>query len=66
MMDKRKRIVRTIGIICWVLVLLLLFRNAREKRELAQQEQETIASEMQAEQIERAEDEISTIILPSE
>ena len=65
-MDKRKRIVRTIGIICWVLVLLLLFRNAREKRELAQQEQETIASEMQAEQIERAEDEISTIILPSE
>ena len=66
MMDKRKRIVRTIGIICWVLVLLLLFRNAREKRELAQQEQETIASEMQAEQIERAEDEISTIILSSE
>lgn len=66
MMDKRKRIVRTIGIICWVLVLLLLFRNAREKRELAQQEQETIAREMQAEQIERAEDEISTIILPSE
>ncbi len=65
-MDKRKRIVRTIGIICWVLVLLLLFRNAREKRELAQQEQETIAREMQAEQIERAEDEISTIILPSE
>ena len=66
MMDKRKRIVRTIGIICWVLVLLLLFRNAREKRELAQQEQETIAREMQAEQIEQAEDEISTIILPSE
>lgn len=65
-MDKRKRIVRTIGIICWVLVLLLLFRNAREKRELAQQEQEMIASEMQAEQIEQAEDEISTIILPSE
>ena len=65
-MDKRKRIVRTIGIICWVLVLLLLFRDAREKRELAQQEQETIAREMQAEQIERAEDEISTIILPSE
>ena len=65
-MDKRKRIVRTIGIICWVLVLLLLFRDAREKRELAQQEQEMIASEMQAEQIERAEDEISTIILPSE
>lgn len=65
-MDKRKRIVRTIGIICWVLVLLLLFRNAREKRELAQQEQETIAREMQAEQIEQAEDEISTIILPSE
>ncbi len=65
-MDKRKRIVRTIGIICWVLVLLLLFRDAREKRELEQQEQEMIASEMQAEQIERAEDEISTIILPSE